>query len=546
MILGIITLLIAVLISAISAYYSVLGLTAIFAAAAGPVMIMGAALEAGKVMTAVWLHKNWKRAELQYRLYLVPAVVFLMLLTSMGVFGFLSKAHLDQSVPTGDIVAQVQILDDKINTQRENIEASRKALAQMNSTVDQIMARSTDTKGADKAAALRRSQSRERAAIQNDITLAQKEIVNLQEERAPIANQARKLEAEVGPIKYVAALLYNDTADQTILEQAVRFVIIMIVIVFDPLAIVLILAGIKHIEWERAKKANKAIYSSDDTIVGFWPTDHTAPPLDASRLDKNTVKDESSTVKEQPEEIVAEPEIETATVEADLITELEEARKTTETIAEYANSAVQALEIKENEVKTLTDALVELNSDYQKISDQNEISLQRNFELTQQLEQLQDRLENLQNERDLLFRAHSQEMARADELANASIQEHETLIEDPVVEETPKVVEPTVINELPADHEPVVIPPTQPKADFGLEFPENPARGDMFLRVDFKPSRLFKWNDTKWIEINKTTTDAYTYNDQYIQFLAEKLNSGEYSYDDLNDTEMAQVHNVKL
>ena len=250
MLLGYLTLLTALILSLSAAVYSILGLTAIFATAFWPIVILGGSLEVGKIVTVLWLHKYWTRAEIQYKLYLCSAVAILMVLTSMGVFGFLSKAHLDQAVPSGDIQAQVSIFDDKIQTQKDNIKAARAALTQMDSAVDQTMGRSTSETGADKAAALRRSQGRERAALQNDISKAQTEIVKLQEARGPIASQARKVEAEVGPIKYIAALIYGDNPDQNILEKAVRWVIILIVIVFDPLALTLLLAATKAIEWE--------------------------------------------------------------------------------------------------------------------------------------------------------------------------------------------------------------------------------------------------------------------------------------------------------
>ena len=251
MLLGYLTLLTALILSLSAAVYSILGLTAIFAAAFWPIVILGGSLEVGKIVTVLWLHKYWKQAEIQYKLYLCSAVIILMVLTSMGIFGYLSKAHLDQAVPSGDIQAQVQIFDDKIQTQKDNIKAARAALTQMDSAVDQTMGRTTDEKGADKAATLRRSQGRERTALQNDISKSQTEIVKLQEARGPIASQARKVEAEVGPIKYIAALVYGDNPDANILEKAVRWVIILIVVVFDPLALTLLLAATKAFEWER-------------------------------------------------------------------------------------------------------------------------------------------------------------------------------------------------------------------------------------------------------------------------------------------------------
>ena len=256
MIFGYILLLIALLISSVAAYYSIAGLTAIFAAVFWPIVIMGGVLEIGKIATTVWLHKYWDRVAVQFKLYLVPAIAILMLITSMGIFGFLSKAHLDQAIPAGDISSQVQIFDDKIKTERDNIEGAKKALKQMDAQVDEKLSRTTDDRGAERAVQIRRNQSKERTTLQNEISSAQKKISALQEQRAPIASQARKVEAEVGPIKYIAALIYGDNPDANLLEKAVRWVIILIVLVFDPLALVLILAADQTFEWHRPKRKN--------------------------------------------------------------------------------------------------------------------------------------------------------------------------------------------------------------------------------------------------------------------------------------------------
>lgn len=237
-----IMLIAALSLSAIAAFYSIAGLTAIFAAAVVPIIVMGSILEISKLVVASWLYRNWKEVPTLLKSYFTIAVVILMIITSMGIFGFLSKAHLDQAVPAGDISAQVTIFDDKIKTEKDNIEAARKALSQMDAQLDQKLSRSTDEKGADKAIQIRRSQSSERKKLQNEIAEAQKTIVKLQNERAPIASQARKVEAEVGPVKYIAALIYGDTLDQNMLEKAVRWVIIMIVLVFDPLAVLMLVA----------------------------------------------------------------------------------------------------------------------------------------------------------------------------------------------------------------------------------------------------------------------------------------------------------------
>ena len=228
--------------SIVAEFYSIAGLTSIFSAAVIPAIIMGIALGIGKIVATVWLKQNWDIAPWSVRIYLASAIVLLMLVTSMGTFGFLSKAHSDQSLVSGDVTAKIAIYDEKIKIERENIDANRKALKQMDEAVDQVMGRSQDEKGADKAVALRRAQQKERGRLLADITTAQQKITLLNEERAPIAAEVRKVEAEVGPIKYIAAFVYGDT-DPAVLEKAVTWVIILIIIVFDPLAIILLLSS---------------------------------------------------------------------------------------------------------------------------------------------------------------------------------------------------------------------------------------------------------------------------------------------------------------
>jgi len=279
MLFGYLLLAVALTISLTAAFYSIAGLTAIFAAAFWPIVIMGSVLELGKVITTVWLHKYWDRAALQFKLYLVPAIGILMLITSMGIFGLLSKAHLDQAVPSGDVSAQVQIFDDKIKTEKDNIEAARRALKQMDAQVDEKLSRTTDDRGAERAVQIRRTQAKERTNLQNEISSAQKKISALQEQRAPIASQARKIEADVGPIRYIAALLYGDNPDAGLLEKAVRLVIILIVLVFDPLALVLILAADQTFEWAREDKKKKQGWSQvwqPDSEA--WPEWNDLPP----------------------------------------------------------------------------------------------------------------------------------------------------------------------------------------------------------------------------------------------------------------------------
>jgi hypothetical protein len=241
-------------VSAVAIYYSVAGLVAIFSAAVIPIIVMGVALEISKLAGTVWLKQNWTRAPNFIKGYLLAAIAILMLITSMGIFGFLSKAHSDQSLVSGDVQSRIAIYDEKIRTAKDNIDANRKALKQMDEAVDQVMGRSSDEKGADKAVAIRRAQQKERIRLQSEIASEQKTIATLSEERAPIAAEVRKVEAEVGPIKYIASFIYGSNPDANVLEKAVTWVIIIIVVVFDPLAVILLLASQYSFQWFRKQE----------------------------------------------------------------------------------------------------------------------------------------------------------------------------------------------------------------------------------------------------------------------------------------------------
>ena len=242
MIFPIILLLTALAISGIAGYFSIMGLTYIFSASPTPILVMGAALEVGKLVTASYVYRQWDSINTLMKTYFITSVVVLSLLTSIGIFGFLSKAHSDQNLVSGDVMAKITIYDEKIKTSKDNIDANRKALKQMDEAVDQVMARSSSETGAEKAVNIRRSQQKERVRLQSEIQAEQKTIASLSEERAPIAAEVRKVEAEVGPIKYIAAFIYGAT-DTSILEKAVSWMILLIIGVFDPLAILLVIGA---------------------------------------------------------------------------------------------------------------------------------------------------------------------------------------------------------------------------------------------------------------------------------------------------------------
>ena len=253
--------------SASAAYYSIAGLVAIFSAAVMPIIIMGGTLEVSKLVVASWLYNNWKQIPLMMKTYFTIALIVLMCLTSMGIFGFLSKAHLDQAVPSGDIASKVAVIEEKLKTEKDTIEDAKRTIKQLDDQVNQTISRTsadTTTKGIDRSVSIRKSQARERKELYYTIQTSQAEISKLNEEKAPVAAQLRKVEAEVGPIKYIAALIYGDNLDESFLEKAVRVVILMIVSVFDPLAVLMLVAA----NW--SLKHRKKEESDFDTTGWTW------------------------------------------------------------------------------------------------------------------------------------------------------------------------------------------------------------------------------------------------------------------------------------
>jgi uncharacterized protein YoxC len=555
MFLGLSTLVVAILISVVAAYYSVLGLTAIFAAAFWPIVIMGGALEVGKIMTAVWLHRNWSRASWAYKSYLVPALIFLMLLTSMGIFGFLSKAHLDQAVPTGDVAAQVALIDEKINNERDTIANARTLLGQMDRAVTDIgNAPDREVNGktvssAERALQVRRQQARDRASLTKTIEDSQARIVKLQEEKAPFAKDLRKIEAEVGPVKYVAALIYGDNPDTNTLEKAVRWVIILIVLVFDPLAIVLILAGSKQIEWAKGidfatedhhrEVMRKKEIEQEESV----PLPGAPPPTE-----QQNIEEINDLVREhQPDVDIDSIVAQAQDIEKQQQEMLEQEKSLIDELQKQFELAIQEKQMQLNEkekmLAELNSAVDEIFAHSESLKEQTKHVLQENSELTEKIQALDDDIKQKDIDIGLLEQEILSLQQQIDQLhqqseptAAADYEQDDGPLSD---EQIQQIKDTSFDFGLTADN--VDIPAHSMNAGFGNKFPNDPAKGDLFLRVDYLPTKLFKWNGTKWIEIDKKLTDSYTYNEKYIEHLIGRLEKGEYDSDDLSDNEKQQI-----
>ena len=530
------TLFVALTLSAIAAWYSILGLTAIFAAAVIPIIIMGGALEVAKVVATVWLHRYWDRGGWNLKLYLVPAVMSLALLTSMGIFGFLSKAHIDQGVPVGDQAAQVALLDEKIANERQNIEAARSLLKQMDDAVIGITA-SKDKEikqrdgttfsqsGAERAVAVRRAQAKERADLTKQIEEAQARIVKIQEERAPIASQLRKVEAEVGPIKYVAAMIYGDNPDANTLERAVRWMIILIVFVFDPLALTLVIAAQHSFRWMREDELKK-----DDEIVPLPPV--TDEPVKEPVVEEKVT--EPSDDKLDPcykcgTPLIVAPGIgpfcpnkECDVADGPL---LEEEPIVIKTELPKVDLTPEPTERVEDE-KPIPNDVIEPN-------------------VVVGTDVLETPLAVADPVDDKLEPVEEQDVVRAEPKPEPVIRTEGVTLNETAggyIEYDGKSVSRSALEGMKPELFMLTADSTsQISTNFGTQFPKIAKKGDIFVRVDLFPNRVYKFDSTKWIEINKAQTDSYLFDEQYIQHLIAKIDKGEYDVELLTENEKAQI-----
>jgi hypothetical protein len=712
MLLGLLILFVALALSGIAAYYSIIGLTAIFAAAVVPIIVMGGILEVAKLACTVWLHQNWQRARMVMKLYLVPAVGILMFITSMGIFGFLSKSHIEQSALGTEQIAQVKVIDDKLvraqaKVQRWNDEIGRLNRGETSGRIDGLISREQDriknanlriqpqidqenakikgfreqaaveveqqnkrlsdaqkrtqadinlaekrlaqldkdvaaytsqgtTKGGvftqdidnvKKGNQLRAQQKPERdqlaktiqKAKQNEIGVAsrvQREITNinkrlseqikgveenvakirasinntiesannniakytleagssnknvdarikelelnieniqpeideLREEKFVFEKQYRQFEAEVGPVKYIAQLIYGDNPDQNLLEAAVRWVIILIVAVFDPLAIMMLLAATETFAWRREEKY--ANIEKQETKVSSVETPEEVPsPLPV---------EETEQVQEQ--EVAEEPEPAQPVENGPADEEPSETRS--EDKSDGGETGVDNEEPKQDN-KTLNRTLhvehiVLPDPDMDAIKPNVQID-HYDHEYIPNPEIEEESVDNIvipTKPTANIYNWQEQESESPDDDLNDWKDEDEGNPEkrakriwkrtnpEETLKEQEQLIQQGKIDDVPwkkyitASEDELE---QYTKSDFGIVFPSDPIKGDTFVRVDILPSKLFRWNSSAWIEISKDTTDAFSYNDEYIKYLIEKVGSGEYDPELLNDAERAQI-----
>jgi hypothetical protein len=675
LLLTVITFITALSISAVAIYYSVAGLAAIFAAAVIPIIIMGGVLEIAKLVTTLWLHRYWTQAKWWLKTYLSISVIVLMFITSMGIFGFLSKAHIEQTSASQESVAQVERFDNEIKRQNALVERYETRIKQLESggggadasiqsqidieqkridtayariqpQIDEqnkiiegqsrlfteqitkidgelaLLQKYIDDKEVAKAQALvgvrtdgdwgpgtaravntwkttkaneratlvtriqdinrdnsniqaaREEVKRLRASVDVQVAESNKTIVRLREslgknksedidsqlkeqlallkdaqtaldaatkQKYTLQTEYRKLEAEVGPVKYIAEFIYGDDADKNMLERAVRWVIIIIIFVFDPLAVLLLLASQYSFEYHRREQKSTDI---DDKIIDTDksaepPTPNIAPVVEPQEAPSPTIFDQY------------------------VLTELNK-------------TLSQELEL-QREIK---DSYIKMYEDEERDNDALHIKI----------DHLEQELKEIQTERDRLSAAYGHEMERSEELAYQLVQAQtvKTPVETPVAVSEPTVDNTTItvddpapivaasqseiithgvtkqaiyyhpgeeyvnfegkqisINALKGLRPDLLLKQGSPVNEilFGNDFPKYSKIGDIYIRTDALPHVAFKFNGKKWIEVDKDQNLSYVHDVSYIQYLIEKCESGEYDAEYLTNAERDEIEN---
>jgi hypothetical protein len=585
-------LFVALALSTIAAWYSIVGLTAIFAGAVIPIIIMGTALEFAKITTTVWLRKYWHRCSIIMKIYLVPAVVALAVLTSMGIFGFLSKAHLDQNIGSGDVQAQVSLLDEKIATQRETIKSSKAAIAQMDMQVNDIMTKGDSEKSVERSVMIRKQQAKERASLMKDIEVANKEIQKLNEERAPIASELRKVEAEVGPIKYIAALIYGDNPDANVLERAVRWVIILLVVVFDPLAIMLVLAANQSKEWDEnddVEQENKLreqveheqvmadiqpVYVAD---VGEKPTPEELKEIEEDLADINHQLAEAAVVNET---IIDEPKVEEPAVEQSVF---EKHPYLNTPFVHFSDMKPLVSRIDEPKYEQddgpLTEAQVEQikqaveeDKAAMAIVPPEELAIETRPFTEEEVEALDEPtiltlgVDDVERPGDYVTPPVVETVVDNTPAFEGVKVGDEWVQTGPALEQKPATIAVSPLAQSPYKklaggyvefegkrmHERVLRDarpdlflkednPRDISITFGPGMPVAGRLGDMYINTDALPHRVNKFNGTKWVEINKQVSSTYLSNTNYLQYLMDKISTGEYDPELLTDAEQDAI-----
>jgi len=585
-----ITIFIALSISGVAIFYSVAGLATIFAASVVPIIIMGSVLEVGKLVTAVWLHRNWKKAVWWLKTYLTIAVIILMFITSMGIFGYLSKSHIEQATASDDQTAKIEVLDESIvrldskikrwdtqivrlssgdigNTRVDNlIKREENALDKINkaiekekdqyrtqattdinnintklsqyrlSTTDEIVSineqlktcfscnderqalndvksnlESKELKADNDIAGIKtqliininavvtrydlqlnpinarisqlKTQSSTKTQdidsridmLEKNINTAQIELSSKRESKTVLESKFRKLEAEVGPVKYIAEFIYNKKADRGLLEEAVRWVIVTIIFVFDPLAVLLLIAS-QYSFAEVRRKRN--------------PPPNTPNPGTLNKEYEEMVG-RSFEGKWHPSDA------------SDYKSPIDNNISYMELIGRIFKGAKYEIDINDHKVSTKS----------KKVKKKKKLAI--NKKTTKK--EVKKVIENVNK---LPIRVSDKDVDIITVMIKSTSSEDYILHKGKNHRRTAfEIMHPEFLTDV------------RSTVDFGSVFPENISNATLFLRTDFLPTKLFRFNGESWVELDKALLKESAYSRKYISHLISKIN--EHDYDNI-------------
>ena len=493
MVMGWLALFMSLMIAACAAYFSISGLAVLFAAALWPVIIMASVLEFGKLGATFFLHRFWKDLPFQLKYPLSIMVVILMIITSMGIFGFLSKGHLEQEAPANLNNLQIERIDQQITREKEIISRQEDRLSSLQGIVDTLI-EFDRIRGRDGADATLKQQQPDRKEIQDAIDAAYERINTLQEKRLPLQSEVSSIEAKLGPIRYVAELFGYDLAtDPDGKGKAVRIVIVMFMLAFDPLAIWLVMAS----DWAFMRYRRERV-DVDKEIETGKTVEELQEALESvyKELQEKDVelKEYLAVIEEVERKLDEKP------TEIEKIVEVEDVEKIEQMVSEIGDLESMKASL-ERELETVRANLLTKE--------------QTASELQQALGSARDELNAVKQDNDAL---RSDIAARDSAVAN--LNKKYNLVEKVVAEPDDEVIQP----------------------GFGTAYPTSPTTGQHFLRVDEVPSKLYKFDGSRWLEVVKDSTVEY--DEKYLQHLINELGEGNLELTELSNKEQAEIQNL--
>ena len=487
---GIITLLTALSMATVAAVFAIYGIIAIFAGMPQFALIMGAVIELGKVVGISWLYRNWNEpTKIKYAM--APLVLVAMMLTSMGIFGLLSKAHLEQTSPVANNEIQITRLDQQIDREQSRIIDAEQVISQLDQSV-QALIEFDRIRGPDGALAVRESQSEQREVLRQTIDTAQTEVDRLEDQKLELTQELTAIALEVGPVKYIAELVYGDDTDRT--EEAVRWVIIAFIFVFDPMAILLLMAANYTLDQRKRQPMVPEI-----------------PIVEPKEENK-----EETDVKENTEELNNVPD-------------------TTDDTDTYVPSDSQPDPIRAEPPETPNDLQETVIG-----TDERDIVLVQPEGTIDPITSVPDQPSSVDDAAQVMAESAIKKIVNN----NNIITEGVTPLHDVgggYIEYNKQLFQKDALKEIKPDLFAIRPDSIMPNSSFGTQFPKIAKKKDIFVRVDTLPNKVFRFDGNKWIEVNKNLTATYLYDQEYIKYLVEKIDSGEYDVELLSEQERTQI-----